>query len=81
MEVGFLVIMVGLFIIMATVVSLFKSKPDHTCGNCRHFGKTPGSKHMGKCFNVHSYKNFVFDYEESCESYHKNKEEEDQSWT
>lgn len=75
MEVGFLVIMVGLTIIMATVVSLFKSKPDHKCRDCRYFEKTLGGKHMGEC----PHQTIVFSYEDSCEHF-KNKEE-DQSWT
>ena len=67
MEVGFLVIMVGLVIIMATVVSLFRSEPYHTCGNCKNFTKAPGSKRMGKC----PLRLIVFDYEDSCKHFKK----------
>nr|WP_297658444.1 hypothetical protein [uncultured Prevotella sp.] len=68
MEIGFLAIMVGLFIIMATAVSLLNQGKDSKCGNCKNFIKTPGSKHIGKC----PIRHIVLDYEEAC-SHHKGK--------
>ena len=72
MEIGFLAIMVGLFIIMATAVSLLNQGKDCKCGNCKNFIKTPGSKHIGKC----PLRLIVFDYEEAC-NHHKDKASKD----
>lgn len=76
MEVGFLVIMICLALIVATIASLVDKATDRKCGNCEFFKKTPGSKHMGKCQHKHSNRTIVFDYEVACKYHHQQNEEE-----
>jgi hypothetical protein len=78
MEVGFLVIMVCLAIILATLVHLNKEdRYHHRCGNCRFYEKLYGSKHLGNCcIKTRSYTfTCVNDSDEGCRDWERKPKE------